>query len=153
MNRTIAACATAGALGASLLLATPAYAAAPSLGNRVHALNYAKAQLGEPYSQANPQGPNHWDCSGLVRAAWAAQGRSLPRVAADQYNKTRHVGKGSRRIGDLVFFRSGGRVYHVGIYAGKDKIVNAQTGSYRGRKVVLAPIKEYAGTVLYGQVK
>lgn len=150
MNRTIAALATAGALGASLLFAAPAHATTTP---QATAYAFAKAQLGDVYSSRNPQGPNHWDCSGLAQASYAKAGKKLPRVAADQYNAVRHTTKSTRRVGDLVFFKSGGRVYHVGIYAGSDKIVNAQTGSYRGRKVVTAPIREYAGTVLYGQVK
>jgi len=43
--------------------------------------------------------------------------------------------------------KSSGGIYHVGIYAGwrdgKGWMWNANTGSYRGRKVVLAPVSEY----------
>jgi cell wall-associated NlpC family hydrolase len=77
-------------------------------------------------------------------------GHTIPRTAQAQYNASHHVSGRTADIGTMVFFGKDPRhVTHVGIYAGKDKrghslIWNANTGSYRGRKVVLAPASEYA---------
>lgn len=130
------------ALGAAV---TPADAA----GRGTTILAAGRSQLGDRYSQVNPQGPNHWDCSGLVRYAAGKAGVTLPRVAHDQWNatKSKRVAPANRKPGDLVFIISNGYAKHAGIYAGyrsgKGWLVNANTGRYRGLKVVEAPLGEY----------
>jgi cell wall-associated NlpC family hydrolase len=94
------------------------------------AIAFARAQLGERYSQANPQGPDHWDCSGLVQAAARAGGVSLPRVTYDQINSGRHVSVDNLLPGDLVFGNPvtiDGRLApgHVGMYIGNGQIIHA----------------------------
>lgn len=131
-------------LGFTVAVTVSAEAATP----KQNALTFAKNQLGDRYSKANPQGPNHWDCSGLVRAAYKSVGKSLPRVAQDQYNATKHISLSAAKPGDLLFFgRDSKHIAHVGIFSGykngKGYMVNANTGSYRGLKVVNAPTSEY----------
>lgn len=56
-----------------------------------------------------------FDCSGLTQYTLKKLGKSIPRVANDQYKHSLHVK--SPRAGDLVFAHdSRGYVYHVGIY-------------------------------------
>lgn len=110
-------------------------------------MSTAAAQKGDPY-QWGAEGPSRFDCSGLTYYSYRVNGKTLPRTAQAQYNKSKHVAPSSRRPGDLVFIgRSSGSIYHVGVYAGywsgKGWMWNANTGSYRGRKVVLAPVSEY----------
>ncbi|QIN94178.1 hydrolase [Streptomyces phage Wakanda] len=137
---------SAAVLAAAFTLAMPANAeAATSL--RVKALNVAAAQKNDPY-QWGAEGPSRFDCSGLTYYSYKQSGKTLPRVAQSQYNSSKKVSPSSRTKGDLVFIgTSSSRIYHVGIYAGfwdgKGWMWNANTGSYRGRKVVLAPIREY----------
>lgn len=116
MRVAVAAAMATTVLGSGLALAPSAEAATPAKT----AISFAMAQRGDPYSQANPQGPNHWDCSGLVRASYKKAGKSLPRVAQDQYNssKTYPVSAKNRKPGDLVFFGGKNSIYHVGIYYG-----------------------------------
>lgn len=116
MRVVVSGALVASVLGSGLALAPTAEAATPT----TTAINFAKAQIGDPYSQVNPQGPNHWDCSGLVRASWKKAGKSLPRVAQDQYNssKVKSVSAKNRKPGDLVFFGGSNSIYHVGIYIG-----------------------------------
>lgn len=144
MNRAASSAVVGVALAGVVLAATPAQAA--SLQSK--ALKIAAAQKGDPYKWG-ATGPDRFDCSGLTQYAFKQAGKKIPRVAADQYNKSKRISASSRKPGDLVFF--GKPVYHVGIYAGSGKIWNANTGSYRGRKVVLAPISEYGGPVRYGR--
>ncbi|MYV58013.1 NlpC/P60 family protein [Streptomyces sp. SID3212] len=132
------------ALGFMIAGTIPADAATP----KQNALTYARKQMGDRYSQVNPQGPNHWDCSGLMQAAYKSAGKSLPRVAQAQYNATKHIALSAAQPGDLLFFgRDSKHITHVGIFTGykngKGYMVNANTGSYRGRKVVEAPTSEY----------
>lgn len=90
-------------------------------GRAQTAMNFALAQLGEPYSWGGT-GPGSWDCSGLVMKAWAAAGISLPRVVGPQYGATRHISRSQLQPGDLVFY---GGMSHVGMYLGKGRVVHA----------------------------
>ncbi|MFE0472460.1 C40 family peptidase [Streptomyces sp. NPDC058947] len=126
------------------LIPTDAHAASTI---RSKALSTAAAQKYDPYSPG-AAGPNAFDCSGLTYYSYKQHGKTLPRTAQGQYNKSSKVSASNRKVGDLVFIgRSSGSIYHVGIYAGfkdgKGWMWNANSGSYRGRKVVKAPIKEY----------
>lgn len=94
------------------------------------AVEYALAQLGDPYVWGD-EGPDSFDCSGLVQSAYAYAGVSLPRVAADQYNATRDKPVDTEKLlpGDLLYWwddpsdwRS---VYHTGMYVGDGKMVVA----------------------------
>jgi cell wall-associated NlpC family hydrolase len=91
-----------------------------SLGLR--ATRIAAAQRGDPY-RWGASGPSAFDCSGLVYYVYTKQlGKKLPRTASAQRLATVRIAKASIRPGDLVFFTSYGRVYHVGVYAGSNKV-------------------------------
>lgn len=112
----------------------------------VHALNVAASKQGSPY-QWGATGPYRFDCSGLTLYSFKRAGKKLPRTAAAQYNSTRHISASTRRRGDLVFFHSGGSVYHVGIYAGSGEIWHAPK---TGARVRLERI--WTSAVWYGRV-
>lgn len=105
-----------------MVIGTPASAEASAASKASVAIKFARAQIGDKYSQKNPQGPNHWDCSGLVRASFKQAGVKLPRVAQAQYSDKNHklksIAAKSRKPGDLVFFGGKNSIYHVGIYVG-----------------------------------
>ncbi|ROS39023.1 NlpC/P60 family protein [Amycolatopsis thermoflava] len=109
------AIATAALLG----FTAPAGATQLSTGDRI--VNAAAAQAGTPY-RSGGETPGGFDCSGLTQYAHKQVGIDLPRTARDQRAAVRSVSKSDMRPGDLVFFSSGGSVYHVGIYAGNNKI-------------------------------
>jgi cell wall-associated NlpC family hydrolase len=89
------------------------------------AVSWALSQIGTPYVWGGETPGVGFDCSGLVQAAYAVAGLSLPRVAQDQYNTTPKLAPGAVLApGDLVFF--GGTpdsIDHVGLYVG---VVNGQ---------------------------
>lgn len=147
MSAKLGGVATAALVAVVLL---PNQAEAATVSQR--ALSVASAQLNDPY-RYGATGPNAFDCSGLVQYSFKAVGKQLPRTAQQQFNATTRVSASQRQPGDLVFFGSAGAIYHVGVYAGNGKIWNANTGSYRGRRVVLAPIGEYGSKVWYGRVR
>src|SRR5204863_8911900 len=76
------------------------------------AVNFAVSQLGKPY-EWGATGPDTFDCSGLTSKAWAAAGRTIPRVAADQQGAAVSVAISDGQPGDLVFF--GSPAHHVGL--------------------------------------
>jgi peptidoglycan DL-endopeptidase CwlO len=100
----------------------------------VAAVRFALRQLGKPYLWG-AEGPDRYDCSGLVWRSYQHVGRNLPRVAADQYWGTRNrivtlsaaVAQQGLLPGDLVFFGRGGwqAIHHVGMYVGNGLMVHA----------------------------
>jgi cell wall-associated NlpC family hydrolase len=98
-------------------------AIAPAASGRVGgALAWAYAQLGKPYHYGGA-GPRSFDCSGLTMRAFAAAGVSLPHSAAAQQHAGRRVPLSQLQPGDLVFW--GSPAYHVGIYVGSGRIIDA----------------------------
>jgi len=85
------------------------------------AINFALAQLGDPYVYGGT-GPNSWDCSGLIMKAWAAAGVSLPRVVGPQMAATTRVPMNALQPGDLVAY---GSMAHIGMYLGGGRVIHA----------------------------
>lgn len=151
-----AAAAALLALTASLTVGAPpaaagtegSDAAVPVVTHGQRALAIAAAQEGAPY-RYGASGPDEFDCSGLTQFAYASVGIRLPRTAAAQYAVTRHISPSQRRPGDLVFFPTPeGAIFHVGIYAGDDRVWHAPRP---GTTVRLERI--WTDRVLYGRVR
>ena len=108
----------AGSKGRSTFQSTPA--------QRAVAVAFAKQQVlaGKPYVWG-AQGPNAFDCSGLVYAAYKAAGLGWPtwgRLNASlYYQTTMHVPLSQMQPGDLIFYSFDGTVgsiHHMSIYEG-----------------------------------
>lgn len=97
------------------------------------AVAFALAQLGEPYAFGG-NGPDVWDCSGLMVAAARAGGRTLPRTTFSQINSGYAVSVNNLMPGDLVFANNVG---HVGMYIGNGQIVHAP---HSGDVVKISPL-------------
>ncbi|MPZ27144.1 MAG: PASTA domain-containing protein [Micromonosporaceae bacterium] len=119
-------------------------------GAAVRAVEFALGELGKPY-EWGAEGPDRYDCSGLMWAAYRSVGQSLPRVAADQYwgTRTRLVATGATMgrqgllPGDLVFFASGPSwqsIHHVGMYVGNGYMVHAPN---RNEVVKVSPVSQF----------
>jgi cell wall-associated NlpC family hydrolase len=100
------------------------------------ALAYAYAKLGSPYVWG-ATGPDAFDCSGLVQAAYRSAGISLPRTTYAQIDAGRRVSRSELEPGDLVFFYSG--ISHVGLYIGNGQMIHAPNPS---APVRVAPIDQ-----------
>lgn len=148
MKKTAAVIAATVALTLGGIALMPQQAsAATSYGSR--ALAVAKSKQGAPY-RYGAAGPSRFDCSGLTYYSFKRVGKSVPRTAQSQYNHAHHISWKSRTPGVLVAIgTSPSRITHVGIYtgyhSGKAWMINANSGHYRGYKVVNAPINEYLG--------
>ncbi len=79
----------------------------------------AARHKGAPY-QYGATGPYRFDCSGFtLYVVRQVTGKTMARSAQDQYYySTRHVTAGQASPGDLIFYRSGGSITHVAVYAG-----------------------------------
>ncbi|GAA2635984.1 C40 family peptidase [Actinomadura fulvescens] len=111
------------------------------------AIAFALEQKGRPYIWGGT-GPRGFDCSGLVQQAWRRAGISIPRVAADQYNRARHrVARHRLKPGDLVFFN---RLGHVGMYLGSSKFIHSPRP---GRRVSVDRLRGYYRQRYVGAVR
>ena len=61
------------------------------------ALQVAASKKGCPVQVRAPPGRTRFDCSGLTLYSFKKAGKKLPRTAAQQYNKTRHISAPSRK--------------------------------------------------------
>lgn len=105
------------------------------------ALAFARAQVGKAYV-LGANGPDPWDCSSLVQAAFRTAGITLPRVADVQYEWVRdHAtvfpgppSPDELQPGDLLFSvgddpdttDDGQHIGHVAIYAGGGEVIEAE---------------------------
>ncbi|MFP1681231.1 NlpC/P60 family protein [Alloalcanivorax sp. C16-1] len=68
------------------------------------------------------------DCSAFVQVTFQSQlGIDVPRTTDELAREGRRVGRDELRAGDLVFFKTGFRQRHVGIYMGGDRFLHAST--------------------------
>ncbi|MFF0292959.1 C40 family peptidase [Kitasatospora sp. NPDC004614] len=116
-----------GGGGSSSGQSGPSAPAAPAASGVEAAVSYALAQVGKPYVWGG-NGPNGFDCSGLVQQAFRRAGVSTPRVADDQYRASTPITSKQLKRGDLIFWSGNGRVsgiHHVAIYLGDGTYVEA----------------------------
>ncbi|WP_113700304.1 NlpC/P60 family protein [Nonomuraea lactucae] len=93
-------------------------------------LAYALAQRGKPYLWGGT-GPDAFDCSGIIYAAYRAAGLSIPRTTFVQWPFGVKISQGSEQPGDLVFFNAGpgtspNNPGHVGMVVSKGKMIEAR---------------------------
>lgn len=94
------------------------------------AIAYAVSKVGKSRYVWGAAGPNAFDCSGLMLAAYRKVGISLPHSSRAQAGRGHSVSKSNLQPGDLVFFAHGGSIYHVAMYIGGGKIVHARQPRY-----------------------
>ena len=83
----------------------------------------ALAQVGDAYGSGG-DGPNMFDCSGLVVYAWRSVGVDLTHYSWAQYKQTERISLKDAVPGDLAFYFENG-AHHVAIYIGDCKVVHA----------------------------
>lgn len=98
----------------------------------------ATSLVGSPY-RFGGDGPEGFDCSGLVYYSYRAAGLSVPRTSAQQFRAATPVDIDDARPGDLLFFRYGRKVSHVGIYLGNRRFVHAPS---TGGRVAVKSLRE-----------
>lgn len=108
--------------------------AQPASGDKRAAIvAWTRQQVGKPYVWGGT-GPNGYDCSGLVFAAYSANGVSIPRTSEQQYAACRHIDRSQLQPADPVFFvgavdASHPSPAHEAMYVGGgDCIVAPRTG-------------------------
>ncbi len=85
------------------------------------AVAYAYAQLGKPYVWG-ATGPDSFDCSGLMYAAWQSAGVTIPRTTYDEWASLPHIPLADVQPGDLILYNGES---HVAMYVGNGYIIDA----------------------------
>lgn len=119
------------------------------------AVAFAKKQVEarKPYVWGD-EGPNAFDCSGLVYAAYRAAGLGWPnwdRLNSALYSTyTMHVGLDELVPGDLLFYSYKGTVstiHHITIYAGGGKMWEANS---KGKGLLYSDVHSIKGLMPFG---
>jgi cell wall-associated NlpC family hydrolase len=118
--------------------------AAKSAGHK--AANVALRQVGIPYRYGGKT-PSGFDCSGLVQYSYSKAGKYVPRTTGQLWSALQPVPAAKMKPGDVLFFRIGGKMSHVGLYLGDSRFVHAPSS---GRTVSVASLETpfYGGSLI-----
>jgi len=125
-NAVVATTATLATTTTATSAATSTTSTSSRAAKAAKVIALAKQYSGRPY-RWGAAGPKRFDCTGFTKFIYKKVGVKLPHSGA-QGKKGKKVSRANALPGDLVIFRdSSGRVYHVGIYAGGNKMYDAPT--------------------------
>jgi len=104
-------------------------------GGRVIA--FARSHLGARF-RMGAEGMRYFDCSGLVYRVYQQAGAlnkigGSRKLAAGYYQwfKSRGLlGRSNPKAGDLIWWTKGGRITHMGLYAGNSRAISALVNPY-----------------------
>ncbi|MGX2996640.1 C40 family peptidase [Streptomyces sp. JNUCC 64] len=99
-------------------------APAPSSGSLSAVISFLRAQVGDAYVMGGT-GPNSWDCSGLVQAAFKQANISLPRTSQQQSTAGTQVSLSNLQVGDILYWGAAGSAWHTGVYIGNGQYLDA----------------------------
>lgn len=87
----------------------------------------ADQYVGVPYRYGGTSPAGGFDGSGFVQYVFAKHGVRLPRTANEQASVGQMLASDWRAVsaGDLVMFQEDGRISHVAIYAGRNRIIHS----------------------------
>jgi len=102
--------------------------------NRI--VGIAKSTLGTHYKYGGNNPRSGFDCSGLMSYVHRqGLGLNIPRTATKQRDNSRTINYAQLQPGDMLFFKTGKRTNHVGVYIGDRQFIHASTGR---RQVMVA---------------
>lgn len=94
-------------------------------GSRGEFVKHVLAQQGKQYVWGG-EGPNVFDCSGLIKWALKQVGIEFPHYTGAQWEATDHINEKDARPGDLVYFGPGAS-RHVGMFTKPGEMFNASS--------------------------
>jgi cell wall-associated NlpC family hydrolase len=123
--------------------------ALPADPRQAAAVSFAIKQVGKPYAWG-AKGPDAFDCSGLVQAAWAAAGVALDAGTVGQVHDGLAVpGLAYVQPGDLLFtpgsLGTASNPRHVGLYLGDGLLINAYDSA---TGVIIQPLSSWENSIV-----
>lgn len=110
----------------------------PAIQTRQSIVKLAYQQLGTRYKYGGSSPRAGFDCSGLMSYLHKkGAGVNIPRTAAQQGNKSHTVQYANLQPGDMLFFKTGSKTNHVGLYIGNRQFIHAPN---RRSKVKITPM-------------
>lgn len=112
----------------------------------------AKKYIGSPYVNG-ATGPQSFDCSGFIYFIARKSAKvQLPRSSHAMYRFVEHISDDEIEAGDLLFFSasSSGRITHVGLYIGNDKMIHAASDGPKTGVIVSSRNERYWKTHYVG---
>ena len=94
-----------------------------------------KTTLGTPYKWGGNNPQRGFDCSGLMSYVHKNAGLKIPRTTAQQRDNSRTIDYAQLQAGDMLFFKTGKKTNHVGMYIGNRKFIHAPSS---GKHVTVA---------------
>jgi cell wall-associated NlpC family hydrolase len=100
-----------------------------SIGTAARVLPTADRYVGVKYRWGGTSPSGGFDCSGFTQYVFAKHGVELPRTSRQQASVGMPLPADWRSLsaGDLVMFDEGGRIGHVAIYAGRNRIIHSSS--------------------------
>lgn len=99
---------------------------------RNHMVSIAKNTIGTHYKWGGNNPQQGFDCSGLMSYVHKnALDIKIPRTAAKQRDQSRTINYAQLQPGDMLFFKTGRKTNHVGVYIGDRKFIHAPSGGKR----------------------
>jgi peptidoglycan DL-endopeptidase CwlO len=138
-RRAAAEAASRSSARTTLTASTGTGVSAPASGSVATVIAFLKAQVGDAYV-LGATGPNAWDCSSLVQAAFKQVGVDLPRVSQDQSMQGTDIPLSQIQVGDILYWGGKGSAYHVGVYIGNGQYLDAANPS---KGVVIQDLSGY----------
>ncbi|MFQ9940372.1 MAG: NlpC/P60 family protein, partial [Blautia hansenii] len=93
-------------------------------------VEFASQFIGNPYVWGGTSLTDGADCSGFVQSIYKQYGYDLPRVAEDQAQYGTKIAVEDAQPGDLIFYAKDGYIFHVVMYAGNGKTIEAKGTNY-----------------------
>jgi cell wall-associated NlpC family hydrolase len=95
----------------------------------VRLIGTAEEYIGVPYRWGGTSPSGGFDCSGFTQYVFARQGVRLPRTSYEQAEVGQSVAADWDVVqpGDLVMFEENGRISHVAIFAGRNRIIHSSS--------------------------
>ena len=110
---------------------------------RQNFINFSLTLQGTPYVLGGENPERGLDCSSFVQySAKKGADIDLPRTAYAQYESSVKINFSECEPGDLLFFRTYGKVSHVGIYLGRYE----GEGAWKGKEIFINAASEGART-------
>lgn len=138
-----------------LLILSIAFAASEvyaSADLRVKAANYSVKLEGSHYKRGGDSPAEGFDCSGLVKYVFDKKtGTDLPRTSTELAQlPAKKLPPAALKKGDILFFKTRGRIDHVGIYIGNKKFVHA-AGRSGGVRVASLSARYWKSVFAFGK--